>query len=113
MEDLPKDPALRELQEERLSLTQLLEQPGWRWLMKTADEQIHNRRQTFELTPLPNMDAIFEQEFKKGEISGIMLFQAIADHRIKELTEVISAIIQEKENAVAMDDEETGRNPPI
>lgn len=81
---------LRELQEERFNLGELLKHPGYKWLMEVAASQVEMRKQQVFLRPLKAMDEILEQEYQKGEISGIELFRQLVQVRMTELTEEIN-----------------------
>ena len=74
--------------------------------MNLAQDQIDSRTKEIVLSPLGAMDRVLEQEYKKGEISGIMLFQAIVDVRIDDLVEKIARFI--KENGDGRTDDGTG-----
>lgn len=87
--DEEREQDLRELQEERFSLTELQKTAGYSWLMGVATSQAEARKQSIFLRPLKSVDEAFEQEYQKGEIAGIELFMRLVDIRVAELTEEI------------------------
>lgn len=88
---------VREAQEELSRLNSLLKHPGFIDLLKIAEEQVNARTQSIFLTPLKRMDEALEQEFKKGEISGIKLFSNIVQIQITNLNEEIEETLKELE----------------
>jgi len=58
--------------------------------MEVAASQVEMRKQQVFLRPLKAMDEILEQEYQKGEISGIELFRQLVQVRMTELTEEIN-----------------------
>jgi hypothetical protein len=89
------EPPVRELQEELSELRRLKTFPGFAWLLKVAEDQVKSRTEVIILTPLSGVDAALEQEYKKGEISGIKLFSELVDIRIDELERDIEQRIKE------------------
>ncbi|NOJ26562.1 MAG: hypothetical protein DA330_00920 [Nitrososphaera sp.] len=69
---------------------------GYKWLIRLADEQLEQRQRTLLLTPLKGMDEVLEQEYKKGEVAGILLFKEIVDIRIGVLKQEIDEYFEEK-----------------
>ena len=67
------------LQAELSELKSLQQRPGYKELMRLADVQIANRRNLIELVPLKSLDETLAQEYAKGEISGIRLFQSMVE----------------------------------
>lgn len=96
--DEPKSPEVRELQEELSSLNSLKKHPGYQYLISVAEGQIASRMQGLILTPLKTMDEVLEQEYKKGEVGGVMLFKEIVDIQIKALEDEIQSKLEELEN---------------
>ena len=100
---LPEE--VRVLQEERFRLSSLREHDGYKYLIEIAQAQIETRRQAVFLKPLKSMDEILEQEYLKGELSGITLFSQMVDIRVEELTGEITHLLEELEEI----HERTGR----
>lgn len=71
--------------DELRNLENLLEEPGWKWLTSLIEEQATLRTASIILSPLASMDAALEQEFQKGEISGMRLVPALVAGRIASL----------------------------
>lgn len=67
--------SLEELREAILDLSNLLKSRGWDRLVNMLNRQCRVREQNVVYKPCKNMEAVFEQEYEKGEISGI--YQAI------------------------------------
>lgn len=94
------EPALRDLQEERFRLTSLKEHAGYQYLMAIAERQRETRHQAIFLKPLKSLDETLEQEYLKGELSGITLFMRMVDIRIDDLTNDITQRLKEEEEKV-------------
>lgn len=71
-------------------LTSLKSHPGFKELMQIAEVQAREREKTIILTPLKGMDDTLEQEYRKGEVAGIMLFMEMTNIRIASLQEEIN-----------------------
>jgi hypothetical protein len=84
------DRELRDLQEERLNWARLKDTPGYQQLMAIAAMQVEGRKQAVFLTPLKSLDGALEQEYQKGEISGIELFRQLVDIRMADLADEIN-----------------------
>ena len=76
----------------RTDLQRLLRSEGWARLAKIAEEQIVGRRDKFELSPLKAMDEVLEEQFMKGEISGIRFILALPETSVETLTATIDAL---------------------
>lgn len=55
----------------------LVESRAWKRLVALAEEQCKLRTDSIVLSPLSDASGVYEQEFKKGEVSGIALFVEI------------------------------------
>jgi hypothetical protein len=88
-------PEVRELQEELSRLNSLKAHAGYVYLMEIAQAQLETRKQAVFLTPLKKMDEVLEQEYQKGEISGIALFMQMVDVRIQQLSDEINETLKE------------------
>lgn len=74
---------------------------GWQRLMAVAQGQV-NERGLILRAPLPNMDACLGQEFAKGEITGIELFQQLPEIEIERLESERDSLTKELNNEVEM-----------
>jgi hypothetical protein len=79
---------------------ELLSSKGWALLGEILQRQIALRTDTIVLTPLKTADEAFEQEFKKGEVSGMKLFATLPKTVIDEIT----ALFEQKEKEHARSD---------
>ena len=87
---------------ERAMLRELIESSGWQFLMTIAQAQRQVRSNKILLTPRP-ADEITVQEFEKGEVAGIMLFEELPTTAI----EALSAEIDEWKRKLNLDEGET------
>lgn len=85
---------LRELQEEFSNQQALLENVGWKELMRTADEQIKLRIPS-ALGKLDSLLDVTRSEYEKGEISGIELFKLLPSIRMEALAQDIDELEKE------------------
>jgi hypothetical protein len=85
----------------------LLKSPGFMTLMNIATSQVEARKQSIFLNPLKSMDEVLEQEYKKGEISGISLFKEMVNIQIKSLEDEIETLLKNQENSNESDVDET------
>lgn len=81
--------SLEAVQAALVELRQLVKSSGWARLLRVAQEQVDTRTNTLILTPLESMDRMFEQEFKKGEISGIRLFLSLPESAVESLSQQV------------------------
>jgi hypothetical protein len=98
VEDAEVETPVRDLQEERSRLLSFKQHPGYADLMAIAESQLEVRKQTVFLNPLKSLDETFEQEYMKGEISGIALFSQMIDRQIEALTDEIDEALKEEED---------------
>lgn len=63
----------------------LLKSQGWADLLKFMEQQVRIREQNVIHMPCANMEAVFEQEYEKGEISGIFQVLNMPGEMIKRL----------------------------
>jgi hypothetical protein len=71
---------------------------GYADLIRIANVQLESRKQKVFLNPLKAMDEVLEQEYAKGEISGIALFTKIIDVQIAELEREINQKLEDHEH---------------
>lgn len=57
----------------RHALTNLSKSPGWDLYLKILQAQIDTRKNNIVFTPLAGLDESLQQEYQKGEVSGIYL----------------------------------------
>lgn len=81
--------SLSELKEDWESL---LVHPAWKLLEHHLQEQAAGRVNSLVLTPLSSSDAIYEQEFTKGEIAALRLIAATPVLEIEALVADIKKI---------------------
>ena len=99
-EDQDQQVEVRVLQEESSKLQSLKEHAGYAYLMQIAQGQLTQRAGNVLLKALRTMDEVLEQEFQKGEYSGIRLFTEIVDLRIEDLKQQIAERMKEDEEVV-------------
>lgn len=86
---------------ERGVLKELIETPGWKFLMDIAEAQRMVRSNKILFTPCP-ADQVTVQEFEKGEVAGITLFTSMPETAI----EALSSEIDEHKRRLNLTDEE-------
>jgi len=76
--------------------------------MQIAEAQVKTRQDEIILKPLKTQDEILEQEYSKGECSGIKLFIRMLPTMIESLDEEIAERLrkEEEENANSQNDDE-------
>jgi len=103
---------------DRNALQTMLEGRGWQVLMGIAEGQIGTRTNSIILRPLHETAAIYEQEFSKGEIAGIKLFQNMPQNAIDALSnDIVKEQRQQKaaksdDNEVKDNESNSNRNAP-
>lgn len=77
-----------------------LEHPGWALYSKMLQEQADGRKGEILLKPLKNAEALYAQEFSKGEISGLMLATVSPFAVLEGLKSEVEALekLEEKQN---------------
>jgi hypothetical protein len=87
-------------------LKSLLDSEAWKMYRNIVERQQVSRFDRVILNPLPNMDAVLEQEYMKGEIQGLrmalMLPQAILD----DTTEQVRHLREQREAGEAEGDQQ-------
>ena len=68
---LQEEESLETLRQVIQDLSNLLKSRGWELLVKRVEGQIRTREIRVVHTPCASMEAVFEQEYQKGEISGM------------------------------------------
>lgn len=86
------------LSEQRDIWNSLVKHQGWLWLMEILQGQVSSRTNLIVLNPLAQGDMVYEQEFKKGEISGMRLFEKIPEVQIEQIQLEIEQLKKEQEN---------------
>lgn len=94
---------LREAQEELSSFRQLVNSNGFKRFVAYLEQQMEVRKQNVFLNALPGLDAVFEQEYAKGEIAGLHHARNFVEIHLSALSENIKAY--EKELGYAEDSE--------
>lgn len=88
------------LREEREEWDLLLKSPAWVKLDALIAEQIAGRINEVVLTALPSADAVFGQEFMKGEIAALQLIARLPGLEIERLNADIEALNKEENTDV-------------
>jgi hypothetical protein len=73
------------LSEEKGEWEGLLSHPGWKRLEEIMREQIRMRHEQIMLKPLAGHDAVFEQEFTKGEAAMASLILTMPHTIVEQL----------------------------
>lgn len=60
----------------------LMESPGWAILLRALDGQIKSRTDFVIYNPLNDSDAVYKQEFMKGEINAFGVLRTLPDRII-------------------------------
>jgi hypothetical protein len=81
----------RDLQEELAQFRGLVLLPAWRQLMDYAAQQLTGRIDTIILNPVESADRTYQQEYLKGEVSGIKLFTKMPEILIAELEDALNS----------------------
>ena len=100
-QELSRDDRLRALQEELSKLKSLQEHRGYLYFMEIAKAQRVIRTSTVLLNPLKTMDEVLEQEYKKGEIAGITLFENLVEIRMTDIQQQLDEIAEEMKDEQA------------
>lgn len=85
-------------QEQKRHLKALLESEGWRILRGVLEEQVHNRTESIILVPLEGADAVYGQEYAKGEIAGLRLALATPATLFDEVAKLAQEQQQENDD---------------
>lgn len=93
-------------QERKRALAALLESTGWGILEEIYQEQVHNRVESIILNPFVSGDAVYAQEFAKGEMAAFKL--AIAMPKLLWQNAVDEAHGMESEDEFDSSDESSG-----
>lgn len=88
-----REPTLDQLTEEIDLIRGAMESDFWKWLMGVADAQIATRG-NFVYNPIESSGEVYKQEFAKGEISGIKLFQLLPLNHLEQLESQKREILQ-------------------
>lgn len=92
-----EDPTEGELREDLADFRELVESKGWQKLMQVATAQ-SVARGSFIYGPI-KQEQVFEQEFTKGELSGIKLFMQMPHDLIENARLEIEQLIEEENDA--------------
>lgn len=83
-------------------MSNLSNSEGWAVLCRYAARQSEVRTRNVVHTPCVSMEAVFEQEYEKGEISGIFLIMNLPEVLQKEL----KVLIKEREAKLPLEPED-------
>jgi hypothetical protein len=76
----------KSLAEQKEDWESLLVHPAWKVLERHILDQTAGRINGLVLSPLQSADAVYEQEFTKGEIAALRLIAATPGLEIEQLT---------------------------
>lgn len=96
-------------------LQELVESRGWALLMQAAEGQKKSRQHRVMLTPVSAEYPVGMEQFEKGEVAGIMLFQDLPHTAIEDLQVAVEYARQQMEandNEVNENGDGTERNAP-
>lgn len=83
---------VRDMQEALAQMQGLLKLPGWKLILGLAEEQLTGRIDAVILNPVSGVDGTLNQEYLKGEISGIKLFCKMPEILIEQYRSDITAM---------------------
>lgn len=83
-------------------MSNLLKSPGWAHLVERLEGQTKVRMGNVVHTPCKNMEAVFEQEYEKGEIAGMYTAMRLPE----VLTETLKEDIVKMEAKLPLEDNE-------
>lgn len=93
---------LHELREELIALKELHGLRAWDRISTFLEAQASNRAQHFLSAPLQSHDAVFAQEFMKGEVQGMLFVAKYVPARIEaleaETQELVKQLDQETDD---------------
>jgi len=88
-EEEAKEESLENMRQVTSDLSSLLKSRGWAALLRYMEAQAAIREKNVIHTPCSSMEAVFEQEYEKGEISGIFNFANMPRKVIEDFSEEI------------------------
>lgn len=108
---MDEEEALREGRDTRLSdavrakeaMQGLMATEGWKFLRNQLEEQIENRK-AHVLTALEGTNEIYEREFQKGEIVGIMLAIHLPQQMLNDADTVVELYRSQEDDDVDFDE---------
>lgn len=74
------------------NLRDLIASAGWKVYAELIESQAQARAQAYLFTPLKTSDAIYEQEFAKGEIHALRLSAALPQTMLESLEQDLEAL---------------------
>lgn len=78
---------------QKKELEELLKQPGWKQIEKWIAENVETRSNSVLYSP---SEKPMEQEFTKGEISGLKMFIRVPEILLEQNTQILAAYAQER-----------------
>ena len=84
------------LREEKEELIAFIKHPVWQRVLNIASSQIKARTDNIILCPLQNEFGIYEQEFAKGEVSGVKLFCQMPELLLEETQSQLDQFLKEE-----------------
>jgi hypothetical protein len=89
-------------------LQALIDSTGWTILKEVFQEQVHNRVEGIILNPLQSGDAVYAQEFAKGEMAAFKLATAMPQLLLQEAAHEAEEKLKEPEDEFDSSDEGSG-----
>lgn len=86
------DERRKEAQKQKKAITALLSSEGWHTLLETIKGQERSRHDEFLLKPLEDGNAVYRQEFLKGEIAALRMVMALPELIVEAAQTVLDAI---------------------
>lgn len=74
------------------ALSDMLASEGWKIYIDIIAGHCQARRDQYELVPLKSMDQVLEEQFVKGELSGLRLAESLATSITEALVEDLEAL---------------------
>lgn len=79
-------------------LRSLIASVGWRTYSSLVESQCKLREQTYLYVPLPSADAVYAQEYAKGEIQALRLALGLPETMIENFQAELEAFTKPQEN---------------
>jgi hypothetical protein len=88
----------RDLIEQRHQIEDLLEHPAWATVIRVLQEQADLLQSEVVFTPLVSADRIYQQEFQKGKLAGLVSVSRTVEGLLAELNMEIEDLNPENQN---------------
>lgn len=104
MEEVEQEPGLQALREQHRELSNLAKSEGWALYLEVLREQIETRKNDICFSEVDSVFMVLQQEYRKGEVSGIYMAQNLMDQMIEDL----GAAIKRLESKMPLEENENG-----